>query len=73
MQASSPPLLQHSRPLRAGVYRPARPPAPRVTAPPRAPTLLLLPGFCNDALDYTAPTGSEAAVADLLQVRRWVE
>lgn len=53
------------------MYRPARPPAARVLADtlPRAPHFCILPGFCNDAVDYTAPPGSEPAIVDVLQVR----
>jgi hypothetical protein len=48
--------------------RPSR--LPRVTAPPGASSLLLLPGFGNESSDYTAPFGNESAsVASALRSR----
>lgn len=65
------PVTHTARPFRAGVVRPAPRDAcaPRVKAPPGFHSLVLLPGFCNAATDYTAPSGGEEALVDVLKVR----
>lgn len=44
----------------------------RVTAPPGAPPIVILPGFGNDSGDYLAPFGEEdASIVAALRARGW--
>lgn len=44
----------------------------RVTAPPDAPPIVILPGFGNDSGDYLTPFGDEdASIAAALRARGW--